>query len=180
MRANPSSLRLLARAVLLVIAVLGAGEARAQSPDSSAAHPDAGEPALGGAPPAPPDVAAPLPATRKVRLIGNTRTVVRTGPGDRYAIAGVFLAGRTFPVIARSGEWYAVHLSDSETGWVHASLCKELDDLSGLEFRPDPLYLSKQSSMRWEVRNHRFPFGPETSPRTCNNIEFTLGSAVLF
>ena len=42
------------------------------------------------------------------------------------------------------------------------------------------LFLSKHSAMRWEVRDHQFKFGTAPSRRSHNNIEFTLGSAVLF
>jgi outer membrane beta-barrel protein len=236
---------------------------------------------------------------RKVRLVGGDHNVVRSGPGGSFAIVGVHKAGEKFPVIAKSGDWYNVRLSDSETGWIHASLCKEFDDLSDLEFRPNPklysrtgsfiltghaggyafdrksnslvlggglgyyvfdrlqveggigwthvhrpaeiveslfgltleaedfnmlfyhlnaswellpgrqmvpylsagvgsaimqgesepsidfgagttLYLSKRSAMRWEVRDYRFSTGSAKSRRANNNIEFTLGSLVLF
>ncbi len=235
---------------------------------------------------------------RKVRLLGD-RNVVRSGPGDSFSISGVFPAKAEFPVIAKSGSWYNIRLSDSETGWIHSSLCKEFDDLSDLEFRPNPrmysrtgsfilagytggysfdrksnslvlggrlgyyvfdrvqmegglawthvhrpaeiveslfgltleaedfhmlfyhliasyelmpgrqmvpyvstgvgstimqgesepsfnfgggttLYLSKRSAMRWEVRDYRFSSGTATSRRSNNNIEFTLGSLLLF
>lgn len=81
--------------------------------------------------------------TRMVRFAYRNRNVVRSGPGDHFAIAGVFPRGRSFPVIAKSGDWYNVRVSDFETGWVHASLCKEFDDLSGLEFRPNPRLYSR-------------------------------------
>jgi outer membrane beta-barrel protein len=76
--------------------------------------------------------------SRRVRLIGKSDNVVRSGPGSGFAIVGLYPRDRSFTVIAKSGEWYNVRLSDTETGWVHASLCEELDDLSGLEFRPNP------------------------------------------
>jgi outer membrane beta-barrel protein len=63
---------------------------------------------------------------------------VRTGPGNQYAIAGVFPQGSVFEVIAKSDDWYNVRLSATETGWVHRSLCQEFDDLSDLQFRPNP------------------------------------------
>jgi len=267
----------------------------------------ASDPASPGAPPSLAPAAsrpafpgnAPAVSTRKVRLTGSARNVVRTGPGDRYAIAGVFPRKATFPVIAKSGDWYNVRLSESETGWVHSSLCREFDDMADLEFSPNPklysrtgsyvlsgysgayafdrksnslvlggrlgyyvfdrlqvegnvawthvrrpaeiveslfgltleaedfhmlfyhlsatfevlpgrqmvpfvsagvgssimqgdtetsinlgagtlLFLSKHVAMRWEVRDHQFRFGSDASRRTHNNIEFTLGSAVLF
>ena len=243
-------------------------------------------------------VVTPAPSTRRVRLLG-ARTVVRSGPGDSYAIAGVYPGGTKLAVIAKSGDWYNVRLSATETGWVRSSLCKEFDDMSDLEFRPNPklytrtgsfvisgysgayafdrksnslvlggrlgyyvfdrlqvegnvawthvrrpaeiveslfdlrleaedfdmvfyhlsttfeilpgrqmvpfvsagvgssimqgdtetsfnfgagtqLFLSRHSAMRWEVRDHQFKFGSGASRRTDNNIEFTLGSSVLF
>jgi outer membrane beta-barrel protein len=236
---------------------------------------------------------------RKVRLIGGDRNVVRSGPGDSFAIAGVYPGKSEFKVIAKSGDWYNIRLSDTETGWIHSSLCKEFDDLSDLEFRPNPrmysrtgsfilagytggysfdrksnslvlggrlgyyvfdriqvegglawthvhrpaeiveslfdlsleaedfhmlfyhliaswelmpgrqmvpyvsagvgstimqgesepsfnfgagttLYLSKRSAMRWEVRDYRFSSGTSNARRNNNNIEFTLGSLLLF
>ena len=84
---------------------------------------------------------------RMVRLDSKSHNVARTGPGDRFAIVGVYAKGAAFPVIAKSGEWYDVRLSDTETGWFHASLCKEFDDLSDLEFRPNPKLYSRTGSM---------------------------------
>ena len=288
--------RALLFAALLVAAC--ATRAAADDPAESPMPTPAAEVATPASEPAATPAVTATPATRRVRLLG-TRSVVRTGPGDRFAIAGVFPGGTKFPVIAKSGDWYNVRLSESETGWIHASLCKEYDDLSDLEFRPNPklytrtgsyvlsgytgayafdrksnslvaggrlgyyvfdrlqvegtvawthvrrpaeiveslfsltleeenfhmvfyhlgftyevmpgrqmvpyvtggvgssimqgdtetsfnfgagtqLFLSKHSAMRWEVRDHRFSFGTGTSRRANNNIEFTLGSAVLF
>ena len=84
---------------------------------------------------------------RMVRLDSKSHNVARSGPGDRFAIVGVYPKGASFPVIAKSGEWYDVRLSDSETGWFHSSLCKEFDDLSDLEFRPNPKLYSRAGSM---------------------------------
>ncbi|HYM82497.1 MAG TPA: outer membrane beta-barrel domain-containing protein [Candidatus Limnocylindria bacterium] len=86
------------------------------------------------------------PTSRKVRLHAKSHNVVRSGPGDGFAIAGVHPKGATFPVIAKSGEWYNVRLSPSETGWIHSSLCKEFEDLSDLEFRPNPKLYSRTGS----------------------------------
>ena len=72
----------------------------------------------------------------KVRLKGK-QNVVRSGPGNGYAIVGVYPDGTTLPVISKSGRWYDVRISESQTGWIHASLCKEFQDLSDLEFRPN-------------------------------------------
>ncbi len=81
--------------------------------------------------------------SRRVKLIGKGDHVVRTGPGEGFAIAGVFQEDESFPVIAKKDEWYGVTLSGTETGWVHRSLCKELDDLGGLEFKPNPRAYSR-------------------------------------
>lgn len=81
-----------------------------------------------------------------VRLAHQDRNVVRTGPGDAFAIKGVYGKGVSLVVIAKSGDWYNVRLSDSETGWVHASLCEEFDDFSSLEFRPNPKLYSRVGS----------------------------------
>lgn len=81
--------------------------------------------------------------SRRVRLTGAARNVVRSGPGDTYAVVGVYRAKTEFPVFAKSGDWIGVRLSDTETGWVHRSLCKELDDMAGLEFKPNPRLYSR-------------------------------------
>ncbi len=114
----------------------------------------------------PADVAAPAPETpapgtpaavplvanaritgvRKVRLSGGDRNVVRSGPGDTFSISGVYPGGAEFKVIAKSGAWYNIRLSDNETAWVHASLCREFDDLSDLEFRPNKKIYSRTGS----------------------------------
>jgi outer membrane beta-barrel protein len=80
----------------------------------------------------------PLQSVRKVRLDKEARNVLRTGPGDDYAIVGVYPKGTSFPVIAKRGDWYGVQISETQGGWVHASLCHEFDDLSDLEFKPNP------------------------------------------
>ena len=242
---------------------------------------------------------ARITGVRKVRLSGGDRNVVRSGPGDTFSISGVYPGGAEFKVIAKSGPWYNIRLSDNETAWVHSSLCREFDDLSDLEFRPNKkiysrtgsfivagyaggyafdrksnslvlggrlgyyvfdrvqvegglawthvnrpaeiveslfdlsleaeryhmlfyhliatyellpgrqmvpylsggvgsaimrgeseptinygagttLYLSKRTAMRWEVRDYRFSSGTGSARRKNNNIEFTLGSLLLF
>ncbi|MBE0566768.1 MAG: SH3 domain-containing protein, partial [Krumholzibacteria bacterium] len=91
-----------------------------------------------------PTLNAPYVLTEKsVRLGDAGVNVVRTGPGHTFAIVGVYAGGSRFPVIAKKDEWYNVRLSDSETGWIHASLCEEFDDMSGLEFRPNPRLFSR-------------------------------------
>jgi outer membrane beta-barrel protein len=78
-----------------------------------------------------------------VKLIGGEANVVRSGPGESYAIAGVFPGGARFRVLAKNGDWYNIRLSGTETGWVHASLCHEYEDLSHLEMRPNPRLYSR-------------------------------------
>ncbi len=324
---TPNRSAFLRRGLALAVLLLGVpaapslagdsgGDAGIESPapPDPAAAPATSEPSAAPATPdpaAPPAATAPAPrpggdfpanraiSTRKVRLTGGPRHVVRTGPGDRFAIAGVFPGKTVFPVIAKSGDWINVRLSETESGWVHASLCREFDDMADLEFRANPrlysrtgsyvlsgysgayafdrksnslvlggrlgyyvfdrlqaegslgwthvrrpaeiveslfgltleaedfhmlfyhlaatyellpgrqmvpfvsagvgssimqgdtetsvnfgagtlVFLSRHVAMRWEVRNHQLRFGSEGARRTHNNVEFTLGSGVLF
>jgi len=78
-----------------------------------------------------------------VRLSNDGNNVVRSGPGDTFAIVGVYSKGSEFLVIAKRDEWYNVRLSDTNTGWIHSSLCEEFDDMSDLEFRPNPRLFSR-------------------------------------
>lgn len=148
------------RAACAVVLWLWAGpapaaELEAQAADSSAVSSEpavresAPEDALGlppdGALPPPPPIAG-VPPTVRVRLHASDHNVVRTGPGDRYAIVGVYTKGETFPVIAKSGEWYNIRVSDTSAGWIHSSLCEEFEDLSYLEFRPNPKLYSRTGS----------------------------------
>lgn len=104
--------------------------------------------------PGPPEAAsaAGLPpatgarAEKKVRLSRSDRNVARTGPGGSFSLAGVYERNAVFTVIAKSGEWYNVRLSATRTGWFHASLCEEFDDLTVLEFRPNPRLYSRVGS----------------------------------
>ena len=89
----------------------------------------------------------PMPGSKRVRLDRTSHNVVRSGPGEGFAIVGVYPEGATFPVIAKSGDWYDIRLSDTETGWIHASLCKVFDDLSDLELRPNPKLYSRTGSI---------------------------------
>jgi outer membrane beta-barrel protein len=124
------------------------GAARADS--LAPAVPASGEaPVPAAAPPAPaPHVQAnaPLTSERMARLTGRPRTVLRTGPSESDAIAGVYPPGQSFPVLARSGDWINVRLSPTASGWVHASLCEEYDDLSGLKMKPNPRLYSRTGS----------------------------------
>ena len=89
---------------------------------------------------------APLAAVRMARLNGHPRTVLRTGPSETDAIAGVYPPGTSFPVLARSGDWINLRLSPSTSGWVHVSLCAEYDDLSGLKMKANPRLYSRTGS----------------------------------
>jgi outer membrane beta-barrel protein len=88
--------------------------------------------------PAPAFSARPTVASKRVRLTGKPENVIRSGPGSGFAMVATFPPGATFPVIAKSGAWYGIRVSDTETGWIHASLCKELDDLTSFEYKPNP------------------------------------------
>jgi outer membrane beta-barrel protein len=83
---------------------------------------------------------------KHVRLDREDVNVVRLGPGDGYSVLQVVDRGAELLVLAKKDEWYNVRLSDSRTGWVHESLCEEFDDLSGLEFRPNPRLFSRIGS----------------------------------
>jgi outer membrane beta-barrel protein len=91
-------------------------------------------------------LAPKLTTTRKVRLDREDRNVVRSGPGDSYAIVSVQPKGAAFPVIAKNGVWYGVQLPDGQSGWIHASLCREFDDLSDLEWKPNPKRYTRTGS----------------------------------
>ncbi|MFN0150269.1 MAG: outer membrane beta-barrel domain-containing protein [bacterium] len=80
----------------------------------------------------------------KVLLSSGEPNIVRRGPGATFAIVSVVPAGAAFPVIAKRDDWYNIRLSDISTGWVHASLCYEYEDLSGLEFRANPRLFSRR------------------------------------
>lgn len=95
---------------------------------------------------------------KMVRLDSDENNVVRSGPGSTFAIVGVQPFGAEFPVIAKSGDWYNVRLSESETGWVHASLCEEFDDLSDLEFRPNPRLFSRVGSFSMTAYTGAYAF----------------------
>jgi len=94
-----------------------------------------------------PELNQPHVLTEKsVRLNGSGTNVVRSGPGNSFAMLAVYPKGATFVVIAKKGDWYNVHMSDTNTGWVHSSLCEEFDDMSDLEFRPNPRLFSRVGS----------------------------------
>jgi outer membrane beta-barrel protein len=82
---------------------------------------------------------------KKVRM-KHDENVVRSGPGNTFAIVATVPEDAEYRVIAKRGDWYNVELSDQATGWVHASLCEEFDDMSDLEFRPNPRLFSRVGS----------------------------------
>ena len=83
---------------------------------------------------------------KSVRLKGSGTNVVRSGPGNGFAMVAVYPQGAAFVVIAKKEDWYNVQLSATNTGWIHSSLCEEFDDMSGLEFRPNPRLFSRVGS----------------------------------
>lgn len=85
-------------------------------------------------------------AEKRVRLDRADENVVRSGPGETFAVIRLVPRGESFLVLAKKGPWYNVRLSDTATGWVHESLCEAYDDLSGLEFRPNPRMFSRIGS----------------------------------
>jgi len=159
-----TALLLVAAALLLSAPAFAADPAPGDDPAPAApgvdAAPDGGAPPEDGVP-VPPVAAADSAAaparpaypsnaqlitSKKVKLDKSDDNVVRTGPGERYAIAGLYPKGAVFPVIAKSGDWYNVRLSESETGWIHSALCREFDDLSDLEFKPNPRLYTRTGS----------------------------------
>jgi len=87
-----------------------------------------------------------LTTVRKVKLDREDRNVIRAGPGDAFAIVSVQPKGASFPVIAKNGVWYGVQLPDGQSGWIHASLCREFDDLSDLDWNPNPKHYNRTDS----------------------------------
>ena len=79
----------------------------------------------------------------RVRLTEGDRTVLRSGPGEGYALVAVVPRGADYEVVAKSGDWINLRLSPTETAWVHRALCHEYEDLSGLELRPNPRLYSR-------------------------------------
>ncbi len=88
---------------------------------------------------------------KSVRLTGAGSNVVRSGPGNAFAMVSVQPEGSKFVVIAKKDDWYNVRLSATNTGWIHSSLCEEFDDMSNLEFRPNPRLFSRIGSFSLTV-----------------------------
>jgi outer membrane beta-barrel protein len=144
-----------AAAALLLTAAAARAQSAPEPPEPAApvgqaadSATSAGGPLVAAEPVAPsaPAHGQPIIAQRKVRVIGEGRSVVRSGPGDRFALAGAYDKGAVFPVIAKSGEWYDIRISDTETAWIHSALVEEFEDLSDLEFRPNPKLYTRTGS----------------------------------
>ena len=160
--------------ILCVAAMLAPARARAGDPapaDSSVvpvpavAVPEssAAAPAAVVAPAAHAVGNAPLATVRKVRLTGTPRTVLRTGPSDQDAIAGVFAPGTSFAVLGKNGDWVNVRLSPTESAWVHASLCSEFEDLSGAKMSPNPRLYTRTGSFVLEGYAAGYAFDRESN-----------------
>jgi len=106
---------------------------------------------------------APLSTVLMVRLTGKPRTVVRTGPSDGDAIAGVYSPGTAFAVLGRNGDWVNVRLSPTESAWVHASLCSEYQDLSGVKMSPNPRLYTRTGSFVLEGYAAGYAFDRESN-----------------
>jgi outer membrane beta-barrel protein len=94
---------------------------------------------------------------KKVRINADN-SVVRSGPGNSFSIVGIYEKGAEFVVIAKRDEWYNVRLSDTITGWIHSSLCDEFDDMSDLEFRPNPKLFSRVGTFGLTVYSGGYAF----------------------
>jgi outer membrane beta-barrel protein len=114
-------------------------------------------------PPAHAGANAPLATVHRVRLTGRPRTVLRTGPSDGDAIAGVFAPGTSFTVLGRNGDWVNVRLSPSESAWVHTSLCSEYEDVSGTKMSPNPRLYTRTGSFVLEGYAAGYAFDRESN-----------------
>ena len=94
---------------------------------------------------------------KKVRINADN-SVVRSGPGNSFSIVGIYEKGAEFVVIAKRDAWYNVRLSDTITGWIHSSLCDEFDDMSDLEFRPNPKLFSRVGTFGLTVYTGGYSF----------------------
>src|SRR5678815_2202864 len=117
--------------------------------------------------------AAPYMLTeKKVRLKGDDN-VVRSGPGSTFALVGVYSKGSEFTVIAKKDEWYNIRLSDTNTGWIHSSLCKEFDDMSDLEFRPNPKMFSRIGSFSFTAFTGGYAFDRKSNSLVLGAVSYT-------
>ena len=130
------------------------------APETSAAAP---APSIAPTGPAHAAGNSPLATVLMVRLTGKPRTVLRTGPSDRDAIAGVFPPGTSFTVLGKNGDWVNVRLSPTESAWVHASLCSEYEDLSGQKMSPNPRLYTRTGSFVLEGYAAGYAFDRESN-----------------
>jgi len=139
----------------------------ASARDSLATAPPAAPAAVGSTAAAPaaahPVGNAPLSTVLMVRLTGKPRTVLRTGPSDQDAIAGVYPPGTSFAVLGRNGDWVNVRLSPTESAWVHASLCSEFEDLSNQKMSPNPKLYTRTGSFVLEGYAAGYAFDRESN-----------------
>jgi outer membrane beta-barrel protein len=98
-----------------------------------------------------PDLKGPHVLREKKVRLRYDQNVIRTGPGETFSIVATRGEGEEFLVIAKRDDWYNIRLSDTNTGWVHSSLCEEFDDMSDLEFRPNPRLFSRVGSFSLSV-----------------------------
>ena len=117
----------------------------------------------GSAAPARQTANAPMATVSMVRLTGKPRTVVRTGPSDADAIAGVFAPGTSFALLGGNGDWLNVRLTPTESGWVHKSLCAEYEDLSGVKMSPNPRLYTRTGSFVLEGYAAGYAFDRESN-----------------
>jgi outer membrane beta-barrel protein len=95
---------------------------------------------------------------KHVRLDREDQNIVRLGPGERYAVLQLVPKGAELLVLAKKDDWYNVRLSETETGWIHESLCREFDDMSDLEFRPNPRLFSRIGSFTFTAYGGGYSF----------------------
>lgn len=77
-----------------------------------------------------------------------------------------FLPGRQMVPFATVGVGSAIMLGRSETSFNYGA--------------GTTMFLSKRTAMRWEARDYVFHSGADNARRLHNNIEFSLGSLLLF
>jgi outer membrane beta-barrel protein len=95
---------------------------------------------------------------KMVELIQDESNVVRSGPGNDFAIISVLPLGSKHRVIAKKNEWYNIRLSETQTGWIHSSLCRAYDDMSDLEFRPNPRLFSRMGAFSLSAYSGAYAF----------------------
>ena len=117
----------------------------------------------------------------KVLLDRGETSVVRSGPGFGYAIVGVYPSGAIFTVVAKRDEWYNIRLTETQTAWIHASLCREFDDLSALEYRPNRRLFSRLGSFTLTTAIGGYAFDQKSNSLTLGGrIGYYIFERVLF